>query len=50
MKAVKSSVYSAAAKGFFFGVYLEFLRESALCPLDEDLLLITEPGFTERYA
>ncbi len=31
-------------------IQLEFPRESALWPSDEDLLLITEPCFTERYA
>ncbi len=34
--------------GFFCGVYLVFPRESALWPSDGDLLLITEPCFTER--
>ncbi len=34
-------------RDFFFVVYLEFQRESALCSSDGDLLLITEPSFTD---
>ncbi len=54
MKAVKYSLYSAAAITHFLGfvcvAYLEFPRESALWPSDEDILLIRELCFTEKYA
>ncbi len=33
---------------FFCGAYFVFQHESALCPSDEDLLLITEPSFTDK--
>ncbi len=33
---------------FFCGAYLEFQHESALFPSDDDLLLITEPSFTDK--
>ncbi len=54
MKAVKS-VYSATAigtPGFLLrvGAYVEFPLESFLWPSVGDFLLITEPGFTKRYA
>ncbi len=42
MKAVQSSVYRDLLV-FFCGVYLEFLW-----PLDGDLLMITEPCFTDK--
>ncbi len=32
----------------FCGAYLEFQHESVLCPSDGDLLLITEPSFTDK--
>ncbi len=47
MKAVKCSVYSAAA-GLLLRAYLEFQQESALSHSDGDLLLITEPSFTDK--
>ncbi len=47
MKAVKSSVYSAAAELLLRGIFGVSARERPLS-LEGALLLITEPRFTEK--